>query len=522
MDDRRFALKLLIFMCTVVFVGCTVEFAIDFSRAVDPATGKPLTLHDLQFTPAMIRSVTSPIARAYNNTLALILTFIGLAIPITANMYTPKLIEIFVRDKVNLVVLCLYAALTAHSILAVTLSFDKYAGVIPFWITFFGAILGWTIILPYYFYVLSFLNPTTIIARVEKNVIDEFRVAARGRLPVAEGQRRLSVRITHLGSVLLKAVDRGDRDVSVDAVRAHMAAVRRFQEFKPKIAPGFFEVDDTIMVGMSNAALKIVNRAQIWVEQRIAHQLLLAFNGALGKMPDGVSVIADAVKDEAVRQAGHGEPEVLELLLRVFNTFIREAVKKKDAFSIYNLFYNYKSLARKLMPVRPGKIPEIARHFRYYADFAKQQGLPFIYELASYELGELCEHAYEQAHPGEGRELLEAMVAFEGATASRGLVKGRAILGGYFLERGMAPELDRLVESLRPVPASILEGARRELFAVKDRVFWEITDRGVNFDYVEEARRERVKELFDRLAAPPPPPQPAAPAPAPTAAGARS
>jgi hypothetical protein len=36
----------------------------------------------------------SPIARAYNNILAMLLATIGLAIPLTANMHTPKLIDI--------------------------------------------------------------------------------------------------------------------------------------------------------------------------------------------------------------------------------------------------------------------------------------------------------------------------------------------------------------------------------------------------------------------------------------------
>src|SRR5262249_44676598 len=49
--------------------------------------------------------VLSPFARAYNNILGMLLATIGLAIPLTANMHTPKLIEMFLRDRVNQIVL---------------------------------------------------------------------------------------------------------------------------------------------------------------------------------------------------------------------------------------------------------------------------------------------------------------------------------------------------------------------------------------------------------------------------------
>ena len=40
-------------------------------------------------------------ARAYNNVLAMLIATIGLAIPLTANMHTPKLIDMFLRDRIN-------------------------------------------------------------------------------------------------------------------------------------------------------------------------------------------------------------------------------------------------------------------------------------------------------------------------------------------------------------------------------------------------------------------------------------
>ena len=48
---------------------------------------------------AKLVDMLSPMARAYNNVLAMLIATIGLAIPLTANMHTPKLIEMFLRDR---------------------------------------------------------------------------------------------------------------------------------------------------------------------------------------------------------------------------------------------------------------------------------------------------------------------------------------------------------------------------------------------------------------------------------------
>ena len=97
--------------------------------------------------------------------------------------------------------------------------------------------------------------------------------------------------------------------------------------------------------------------------------------------------------------------------------------------------------------------------------------------------------------------MLDAVLAFGGVEQSVGLVKSRAILAGYFIERGLAQELELVEASLRNVTPAVLEKARRGILSVQDRVFWELNDRGLNFDFVEPQRRARVTEVFDRVSA---------------------
>ena len=42
-----------------------------------------------------------------------------------------------------------------------------------------------------------------------------------------------------------------------------------------------------------------------------------------------------------------------------------------------------------------------------------------------------------------------------------------------------------------------LRSIRDELLSIRSKDFWEITDRGTNFDYVDDERKTRLREFFD-------------------------
>src|SRR3954464_2148142 len=103
---RSFAIA---FVAFVALFGA--EFFAEWARAGYPA------LRDMSWAGinnAKLVDILSPMARAYNNVLAMLLATIGLAIPLTASMHTPKLIDMFLRDRINRVVLCFMALGAAH------------------------------------------------------------------------------------------------------------------------------------------------------------------------------------------------------------------------------------------------------------------------------------------------------------------------------------------------------------------------------------------------------------------------
>lgn len=489
--DRRLPLRLLGVMFGLVFATFAIELFFELRDLPEWPS--------LRVDAEMVRAVGSPFARAFNQLLTLVLTFIALAIPITANLYTPKLLKIFLHDRVNLAVLCALGVLAAHSILTLVLSFDRLTGQITYWVATVGALVGWTAIVPYYYYVLHFLNPETIIARVLRALTDELEALPTRRLPAAALQKRVDERVLDLGQVLQRAVERTDHDVAIQAVRAVAEAFRAYLRVKPELPAGFFQVGSERFTGPSRAALELINTDRVWVEHKLMQTMQHAYQVALSKVPDAVSTISDAAKMLGMAAAERGDRTALALMLRFFNTFIRMGLRQRDVRAIFDVFYQYKSLARRLLDTAPDVVPEIADHFRYYAVIAGQLDIPFVRELGAYELAELAELAIERGKDAESQALTGALLEIDGLESSAGLVKARALLGAYLVEHGHTLRLAQLVASMDGVPRDKLEQAEREILATDTRYFREVNDRQVNFDYLEPERRPHVRAFFARL-----------------------
>jgi hypothetical protein len=59
---------------------------------------------------------------------------------------------------------------------------------------------------------------------------------------------------------------------------------------------------------------------------------------------------------------------------------------------------------------------------------------------------------------------------------------------------------DRICADMRGEKPERMASIRAELVAVNEKEFWEVTDRGVNFDFLDPSRKEKLDEFFARVA----------------------
>lgn len=439
---------------------------------------------------AKLVDILSPMARAYNNILAMLIATIGLAIPLTANMHTPKLIDMFLRDRTNQIMLGLCAVSAAHVLWAAWLVGPEFAPIWTIRVAVFGTLVGWAALIPYFFYVVRFLDPSNILRRLQVDVENAVRGVVAGTVDPEAAQEIVHERMHQIGTIILKSIDRADRSVALEGIWDCRTLLKNYGELKSKLPDAWFHVDRGDFLGASEEALGILNEERTWFEHRVMTQMYLSYQNALAKSTDAIPAISDATRMIAQNMAANRDARALELALRFFHNFLREAVKRKDVHAIYDLFYQYRLIAADLLD-RPDTVRMIAKRFRFYSEQAAAGGLAFIPQIAGFDMGWVVVQAAERRSDVTADLLNETLLLKH--MASGGplplLVKAKIILGAGLIEHHH-PNLAAVVAAnLQDVPEATLLAWTRELETVQDRAFWEVTDRQANFEWLPPEKR---------------------------------
>ena len=466
------------------------EFFVEWWQAGRPGTGD---MSWVGVNNAKLVDILSPMARAYNNVLAMLIATIGLALPLTANMHTPKLIEMFLQDRVNRWVLSFITFGAAHALWVDYMIGPKFAPVWSIAVSVYLAMLGWAILLPYFFYVVRFVDPSRLLIRLREDAARIMtRVADRARDPM-EAQTALSIRVGQVGTIVIKSLDRNDRDVAAEGAWAIKVLLDQYSKYKSRMPKEWFVVDRADFVGLSDEALEMLSENKTWFEMRCLLQLEHGFLRALHGASDTVSTFSDAMRVIGVRAIEHRDEQAVRLAIRFFNNYLREAIKNQSLRAVYDVFHQYRRFGRELVD-RPELLREVGRHFSYYAQMARTYGLVFAPQLAIFDLGYVTRRAYERASPAAA-DLLHQVLALPHRTGSdvhSMAVKAKLILGGFFVANKLDGEAEQVRKNVGDVEAIEIERAETELLAA-DRSFFEVTDRQLNLEYVPADRREPLR-----------------------------
>lgn len=454
------------------------------------------------------------------------------AIPLTANIYSPQIIENFWRGRTNRLVLGLYVFSAANSVWLT--SVPAADGNIPTFhlaISFALVMLSLVVLLPFLFSVFRLIDPESIVARVTANVIeimrprpgavpyvpsdviaehvgedamDETTRGSRrrtGHIPlhaldtaVATDvvlQERMERRINELGAVLLRTLERGEREFAVDAVGGVVAAGRHWLQLKPLFGPELLVVDSRRLHGFSPSAIRLVNADRTWVDLMLLQQLARGFSTALVRAPDVVSAIGRALRHYCIAAAEHRDDGVLRLSLRFMNNAMRDAVKRLDVYAIYDLLFQWSELAAQLWRSRPAAVVEMLRRADQYGRRAADADVVFAHALVAYDFGRVLVAA-DPKDRGYA-DLLRAYLATGAGRPDelhRLFVKARLVTAARLGAADRPETAATLLSSLDSVPDAVFHSAADEILGTEDPWFWEVTDRQENLDWLApEARR---------------------------------
>jgi hypothetical protein len=286
--------------------------------------------------------------------------------------------------------------------------------------------------------------------------------------------------------------------------------MRDYQALRESLPAAWYRVDGTLahnadFVSMDPSVLVEVSDRRIWLELKILRQYQMVFSESLNRIRDISYLVAINTRLGAEQAAREQRQELLTLAIKFFNTYLRAAINAGDVRSAYNVIHQYRLLAQNLLPYQGGRYAiEIARHFSYYGHVSYAARLPFILETVAYDLCTLNEAAHERA-----TEVVDELLAIflrvdkedAGEVAQeaslRGVRKAQVKLATYYLWKGDEARARRVQEDMLSEDPQRLSSIRDELLRVESPEYWEITDRGVNFDYLPPERKAMLQRFFD-------------------------
>ena len=440
--------------------------------------------------------------------LGLVITVVAIVVQLASQRYTPKLVDLFIADRVNIAYFVLMVVASMFSLLLV---YSTPSNFLPFWGGLFllmMTILILSLMVPYFNYVFLFLTPENIINIIRNNAnAAMFKVAKRGRLidDVPRYQGEVANAMEQISDIALSAVSQMDRNVALMSIRSLKDVMVDHLILKKRMPKRWFYTQRDYFPALSTDFIKEIFISHTWVEVKGFMDMELIFKTAIKDMPDAVSAVANNTKIIGLYAIRLRDDQVLSDVVQFFNTFLRQAVNNRNPKAIYNLFYQYRLLAEHVLKDDPKMGEKIFFYFKYYGQIAQNYNIPLILVTACFDLSYLLEKAYLMKAPNIDT-LVGMFLEVDDSPATQGnefelrsVRKAQLMFACFLHSQGDTEMLRRILEDVSEEPRDRLEAIHAEMMAVTERKFWEVTDRGVDFFFMEDSQKEHLGKVYEKM-----------------------
>lgn len=449
--------------------------------------------------------------------LGIVITVASIIVQLAATRYTPRITDMFFRDRTNRAVIAFFVVSAVFS-LWVNYAIRQAPDAAQSFVPRFGVMgsivlltLSLLVMAPYFNYVFDFLEPDKIVERIRRGGVAQALARSRGESEEEVDGRRMTAlsALEHLADIGLNAIEQKDKGIASNTVDAICDLVVAYMPHKRELDDRWFSIrgrllKDADFVSMNESALGKLQSDRTWLEYKALRQFLMVFREALTEMPDIVNRIAIGTRYIGLAALAAEDRAALATVIKFFNTYMRRALNARDVPAAYNCLNQYRYLGEKILSQGWGdEALRIAGHFKYYAQTAHAMKLAFVTETVAFDLCALNELAYDLGVEVRD-ELLqiflevdkEAEVAQQ-ELSLRGVRKAQVKLATYYLQKGEIDLARRIHRDMRDERPDRLRSIKNEMLSVTTNEFWEINDRGVVFEYIEPERHAHLHEFFE-------------------------
>jgi hypothetical protein len=477
--------------------------------ALDQVVSRPKGGGYLDFADDRITDAVGGLAGLFAAILGIIITVVSIIVQLTAERFT-HVTQMFLRDRTNLAVLGFYVLACICGVLN---AFSVHAGWVPrvtLTAMIVMAVIAFAVMAPYFAYVFDFLQPENIISRIGAEAQRSSRIGERAAADaqLSAAQARTLHSMEELTDICVNSISGKDKIIAVAAVDALKDFAITYLGEKHTARSEWFRVgvgirENPDFVSMAEASVNEMEKRKTWVEWKVLRQCQAIYHEALTNMKDVAYVCAINTRYIGEKAIAVDDKETLAVCVKFFNSYIRSALNARDVRTAYNVLHQYREMTEGLL--RSGwhdKAAEISEYIKYYAHISYHI-LPFVTETCAYDLCRLCELAHELRSPAEKRMLeiflqVDQPIADDSAaeTGLRGVRKAQIKLATYYLVRDAEPLARVIWEDMHNERHERLRSIREELLRVETEDFWEVIDRGTNFDYLTPERKRALGVFY--------------------------
>lgn len=441
--------------------------------------------------------------------LGIVITVVSIVVQLSAERYT-GVTTMFFRDRTNVAIMAFYVVTCVVGV-GVSLSLrEDYVPRLTLTVMMAMTVLGLVMMAPYFGYVFRFLEPANIVGRIQR---DAAHVARTGAVQegdgCAEAQAKLLASMEELTDITSNSISGKDKIIASRAVDALKDLALDYSEIKPQAKTRWFDIGEDIQgnpdfVAMDPESLADLVDRRTWVEWKIMRQYLGIYNEALATMRDINYLIAIDTRYIGEAAAKQKDDELVSLVFRYMNSYLRATLNAKDVRTAYNVLNQYRKTVEAMLRLdAPEAALTAVGYMKYYAHVSFDMKLPFVTETVAYDVGAICQLAHELGHEGES-EFLRAFLELDRPSPERvqeqalkGVRKAQVKLAAYYLQAGEEEKAKLIYQDMATEPPERLQAIRSELARVETKDFWEIIDRGRNFEFMPAGQKAKLDQFFD-------------------------
>jgi hypothetical protein len=434
-------------------------------------------------------------------TISIVTFAVVFGIQTTSSRYSPRIIGIFTRNGLNALVLSFALASILYTFLVraeVKVNYVPMASVVVAEVL---ALFNFAILFPYVAYMFEVMRAETLVAGIMRSASRELRRGAAGR-DMDRHRNALMTCIAQVTDIAFGSIQLGDMPVAVltiDGLGQFLAT--EYLPLRKKFQPEWFKVGHAELPGASDQIIAEVNRAGTW----FTYTVLSSFVDMVGLTPihrkEAVHAIAVATRKIGLAAIEVTDPEVAELCLRFFNTYLRAAINRSAPTFASGIMNEYRRYAIGALEWRPDLAVEAADHLLRYGRHFDEAGMPAIFGAAAEDVADLAIEAHGR-DPQVSFRLAQLLVRYlhelipnARPIGLNGLFKGAAKLTCWAMASDQREIARVLIDGIAAAPPDFVDAALARMESMQNGLFWEVNERVISFDWLEQPLRAEIPKL---------------------------